>query len=635
MVTEVRRRLPVGAEVQTLGGAHFRVWAPLCQDVQVVVEGGSSNSTDSQGNFDLVQEANGYFSGLVTAAGNGTSYRYRLDGWTEAYPDPASRFQPTGPHGPSEIVDPGLFTWTDQEWTGVSIAGQISYEMHVGTFTQEGTWESAARELPELATLGVTVLELMPVAEFSGTFGWGYDGVNLFAPTHLYGRPDDFRGFVDKAHSLGMGVILDVVYNHLGPDGNYLPKFSNDYFTDRYQTDWGTAINFDGDGANAVRDFVISNAVYWIDEFHLDGLRFDATQNIYDGSSEHILAAITRYVRGAVGKRSVILVAENESQDVKLVRPHDQGGYGMDALWNDDFHHSAMVALTGRNQAYYTDYLGSPQEFISAAKWGYLFQGQRYKHQKQRRGTPCLDLKPQAFVTFIQNHDQIANSARGLRCHMLTSPGRYRAMTALMLLGPGTPMLFQGQEFAASSPFHYFADHEKGLAKKVRQGRGEFLQQFDSLAAPDMDNLLTDPGDPALFRQSKLDNSERQRHEGIYALHRDLIKLRREEFVFRAQRPRGLDGAVLGPEALVLRFFGENGDDRLLVVNFGLDLRLDPAPEPLLAPPEFMRWKIIWSSENPKYGGSGTPPMDTLDNWYIPGHAAVVLGPRKTGEGGS
>jgi maltooligosyltrehalose trehalohydrolase len=294
-----------------------------------------------------------------------------------------------------------------------------------------------------------------------------------------------------------------------------------------------------------------------------------------------------------------------------------------------------MVALTGRNQAYYTDYLGSPQEFISAAKWGYLFQGQWYKHQKKRRGTPCLDLRPQSFVTFIQNHDQIANSAGGLRCHMLTSPGRYRAITALMLLGPGTPMLFQGQEFAASSPFHYFADHETGLATKVRQGRGEFLHQFDSLAAPDMNHLLTDPGDPGLFRQSKLDPSERQRHAGVYALHGDLIKLRSEESVFRAQRHRGLDGAVLGSEALVLRFFGENGDDRLLIVNFGLDLRLDPAPEPLLAPPEAMRWEIVWSSENPKYGGSGTPPMDTIDNWYIPGHAAVVLGPQETGEGWS
>lgn len=632
MVTELNRRLPVGAEVATAGGVHFRVWAPLCQEVQVVFQEGSSNPADSQGNFDLVRDENGYFSGLVAGAENGRLYRYRLDGAAEVYADPASRFQPKGPHGPSEIVDPGLFTWTDQAWPGVSIRGQIFYEMHIGTFTQEGTWESAVQELPQLAALGITVLEVMPVAEFPGNFGWGYDGVNLFAPTRLYGPPDDFRRFVDKAHSLGMGVILDVVYNHLGPDGNYLSKFSDDYFTDRYETDWGKAINFDGHAARPVRNFFVSNACYWIKEFHLDGLRLDATQNIYDRSSEHILAAITRHVRRAAGKRVVILVAENEPQDVKLVRPCDQDGYGMDALWNDDFHHSAMVALTGHNQAYYTDYHGTPQELISATKWGYLFQGQRYKHQKKRRGTPSLDLKPSTFVTFMQNHDQIANSGGGLRCHNLTSPGRYRAMTALMLLGPGTPMLFQGQEFAASSPFHYFADHEKRLAGKVHKGRVEFLQQFYCLDAPDMKHLLPDPSDPTLFRQAKLEMSDRRRHAEIYALHRDLIKLRREDPVFRAQRYRGLDGAVLGPEAFVLRFFGENGDDRLVVVNFGLDLHLDPAPEPLLAPPESMRWKIIWSSENPKYGGSGTPQVDTPGNWWMRGHAAVVLGRRKSGE---
>ena len=623
----------MGAEIDTTEEvAHFRVWAPLCQRVQVVVEDGPSNSSDSQGNFDLVRDTVGYFSGPVAAAKNGTLYWYRLNGRAEVYPDPASRFQPQGPHGPSEIVDPGLFTWTDQAWPGVSIEGQVLYEMHIGTFTQDGCWESATRELPELAALGITVLELMPVAEFPGNFGWGYDGVNLFAPTRLYGRPDDFRRFVDQAHSLGMGVILDVVYNHLGPDGNYLSKFSDDYFTDRYETDWGKAINFDGHAAGPVRDFYISNACYWIQEFHLDGLRLDATQTIYDQSPEHVIAVITRRVRQAAGNRFVILVAENEPQDVKLVRPVDQGGYGMDALWNDDFHHSAMVALTGHNQAYYSDYLGSPQEFISAAKWGYLFQGQRYKHQKNRRGTPSLDLNPSAFVTFMQNHDQIANSAGGLRCHKLTSPGRYRAMTALMLLGPGTPMLFQGQEFAASSSFQYFADHEKGLAWKVHQGRIEFLRQFYCLDAPDMENVLPDPSDPALFRQAKLDTAERQRHAGIYALHRDLIKLRREDPVFRAQRHRGLDGAVLGRDAFVLRFFGENGDDRLVLVNFGLDLHLDPAPEPLLAPPKSMRWKIIWSSENPNYGGSGTPPVDSPDNWRLRGHAAVVLGPRKIGE---
>ncbi len=623
----------MGAELATKQGvAHFRVWAPLCEKVQVVIEDISSNPIDSKGSFDLVREGNGHFSGIVNGIKNGTLYRYRLDGQAQAYPDPASRFQPNGPHGPSQIVDPGLFGWTDQAWTGMKIDGQLLYEMHIGTFTEEGTWESALRELRELASLGITLLEVMPVADFPGNFGWGYDCVNLFAPTRLYGQPDDFRRFVDEAHSLGMGVILDVVYNHLGPDGNYLSRFSDEYFTDRYETDWGKAINFDGHDAKPVRDFFVSNACYWIEEFHLDGLRLDATQTIFDKSPEHILSVINRHVRRAAGKRSVILLAENEPQEVKLVRPLDQGGYGMDALWNDDFHHSAMVALTGHNQAYYSDYLGSPQEFISAAKWGYLFQGQHYKHQNKRRGSPALDLRPCVFVTYIQNHDQIANTATGQRCHYLTSPGRYRAMTALLLLCPGTPMLFQGQEFGASSPFHYFADHEKGLARKVHQGRIKFLKQFYCLDAPDMKNLLPDPSNPALFRHSKLNFSERQSHAGIYALHRDLIELRNQDPVFRAQRCRGLDGAVLGPEAFVLRFFGEKGDDRLVTVNFGLDLHLNPAPEPLLAPPESMRWKIIWSSENPKYEGSGTPAIDTPDGWKFPGQAAVVFGPREIGD---
>jgi maltooligosyltrehalose trehalohydrolase len=263
--------------------------------------------------------------------------------------------------------------------------------------------------------VGVTVLEVMPVAEFPGRFGWGYDGVDWFAPTRLYGTPDDFRAFVDRAHALGLGVILDVVYNHLGPDGNFLGRFSPDYFTDRYTTDWGAAINYDGDNAGPVRDFVTANAAYWIDEFHLDGLRLDATQNIYDASDRHILADIGAAARRAAGRRSVILVNENEQQKTRLVRPVDQGGYGLDMLWNDDFHHSGMVALTGRREAYYTDYRGTPQEFVSMAKYGYLYQGQWYKWQQKRRGTPAFGLPPAAFVTFVQNHDQVANSARGVR----------------------------------------------------------------------------------------------------------------------------------------------------------------------------------------------------------------------------
>ena len=329
----------------------------------------------------LGPERDGYFSGLLPAT-PGALYRFRLDG-KNAYPDPVSRFQPEGPHGPSQVVDPSRFVWTDQAWRRCGREGQIVYEMHIGTFTREGTWDAAIKELPALADLGVTVLEVMPVADFPGRFGWGYDGVYLFAPTRLYGTPDDLRRFVERGfHALGVGVILDVVYNHLGPDGCYLGEFAAAYFTERYKNEWGEALNFDGDDAEPVREYFSANAGYWIDEFHLDGLRLDATQQIFDKSPEHVLTAIGKKVRAAAKGRATIIVAENEVQEVRLVRPIDQGGYGLDMLWNDDYHHSAVTVLTGHNEAYYTDYLGTPQEFVSAAKWGYLYQGQRLQMAK-------------------------------------------------------------------------------------------------------------------------------------------------------------------------------------------------------------------------------------------------------------
>ncbi len=615
---KISRRRPAGAEVVSGGGVHFRVWAPERKSVDVETSGSF---------FPLEREADGYFSGLMAGAAAGTLYKFRLDGG-DSFPDPASLFQPEGPHGFSEVIDSTSFEWHDREWRGAAIPGQILYEMHVGTFTQEGTWAAAIRELKPLRDLGVTVLEVLPVAEFPGQFGWGYDGVHPFATTRLYGRPDEFRRFVDEAHALGLGVILDVVYNHLGPDGNYFKLFSPHYFTAKHETDWGEAINFYTEHSGPVREFFLSNARYWIEEFHLDGLRLDATQSIYDESKDHIIGAIVREVRRAAGKRSTILIGENEPQHEELIRPLDQGGHGLDALWNDDLHHSAMVRLTGRNEAYYTDYLGQPQEFISAAKYGFLYQGQWYKWQHQRRGTLAFDRPPQAFVTFIQNHDQLANSARGQRAHELTSPGLYKSITALLLLMPGTPMLFQGQEFAASSPFLYFADHKPEMAALVKDGRRRFLAQFRSLAMPEMRNSFADPADPETFRRSKLDHSERERHREIWTLHRDLLRLRRQEPALAAQKLRGLDGAVLSSEALVLRFFGEKRpDDRLLVVNFGVDLQLNPAPEPLLAPPLKMEWDVLWSSEAREYGGIGVPQVDTVNNWMIPGQAAVLLKP--------
>jgi maltooligosyltrehalose trehalohydrolase len=617
-----RRRYPIGAEAASGGGVHFRVWAPVRTRVEVWLEEGPG----APAHIELACEPGGYFSRFVPDAAAGTRYRFRLDG-QDVYPDPASRFQPDGPHGASQVVDPGGFGWTDAGWKGLPLEGQVLYEMHVGTFTREGTFRAAARELAELASCGITVIEVMPVADFPGRFGWGYDGVGLFAPTWLYGEPDDFRGFVDEAHRHNIAVVLDVVYNHLGPDGNYLRNYAPQYFTDRYENEWGDAINFDGPGSGPVREFFLTNAAYWIEEFHLDGLRLDATQQIFDSSPEHILAAVTRRIRRAAGSRATIVVAENEPQDARQALPVEEGGYGVDALWNDDFHHSAMVALTGRREAYYTDYLGSPQEFVSAAKYGYLYQGQYYGWQKQRRGSASFGMRPAQFVNFIQNHDQVANSATGDRVHKLAGAGRYKAVTALVLLSPGTPMLFQGQEFAASTPFHYFADQPPELARKVRQGRIGFLRQFRSLATPEMETCFLDPGNPSTFEQCKLDFLDRERNAAMYQMHKDLLRLRREDPVLRRQRRGGVDGAVLGPEAFVLRWFGEERGDRLLLVNLGTDLHLNPAPEPLLAPPLDARWKVLWSSEHPRYGGRGTAPPETEENWRIPGHAAVVLGP--------
>ena len=619
----IPKRNAIAAQTVVRGeGVRFRVWAPKCAKVEVVLEG--------QGSAVILRpEEGGYFAGHSESARAGWLYRFRLDGSETVYPDPASRFQPQGPHGPSQIVDPGAFKWTDQGWRGVAREGQVIYEMHIGTFTQEGTWQAACRELPELAATGITMLEVMPVADFPGKFGWGYDGVNLFASTRLYGSPDDFRRFVDAAHALGLGVILDVVYNHFGPDGNYLKLFADAYFTDRYANEWGDAINFDGPDSGPVRDFFLANAAFWIDEYHLDGLRLDATQQIFDSSPDHILVEIAQAVRAAGQQRRTYLVAENEAQDARLVRSRDAGGYGLDALWNDDFHHSAAVALTGHREAYYSDYEGRAQEFISAAKWGYLYQGQRYSWQKARRGTPALDLEPDNFVCFLENHDQVANSGRGLRLHQQTSPGRHRAMTGrCCCLGPATPMLFQGQEFGASNPFFYFADHNPELAQLVHDGRRKFLGQFPSLVAFAGLKHVPEPHAAETFARCKLNTQERHTNTQAVALHRDLLRLRRREPAFRSAKRRNLDGAVLGPDAFLLRFFAEGGDDRLLLVNLGRDLKLREAPEPLLAPLEGTTWGLLWSSEDWRDGGSGHGVVESDENnWLIPGESAVVLAP--------
>ena len=442
------------------------------------------------------------------------------------------------------------------------------------------------------------------------------------------------KRLVDEAHARGLAVVMDVVYNHLGPSGNYLREFGP-YFTDRYATPWGDAINFDGPGSEGVRELVVANAGYWIDEFHLDGLRLDAVQAIADRSPEHVLAAVARRAREAAGGRGIVIVAESETQQAYLLRPADQGGCGLDGVWNDDFHHTARVALTGRREAYYSDYFGTPQELVSAAKHGYLYQGQLYPWQRQRRGEPALGFPPERFVACLENHDQVANTARGERLAAKADAGRLRALTALLLLGPWTPMLFQGQEWGSSRPFLYFADHHAELAALVAKGRREFLRQFPSLASVEAREAVADPGSRATFEASKLDWRERESARGrrMLALHRDLLELRRGDPAVRAQGAHGLDGAVLAEHAFVLRFFAADGADRLLAVNLGRDLELRAIPEPLVGPPAGKRWRTAWSSDETRYGGDGaTEVEDEGFGWRLPAHCAALLAPAPRNE---
>jgi maltooligosyltrehalose trehalohydrolase len=574
----------------------------------------------------LEEEPDGYYACLVEGVGAGTRYRYVLDG--DALPDPASRYQPEGPFGPSQVIDAATFRWEHSSPKGIEIAGQVVCEIHIGAFTTGGTWRSAVEKLALLADSGITTVEVMPVFDFPGRFGWGYDGVFPYAPAHQYGTPDDFRMFVDRAHAAGLGVILDVVYNHLGPDGCVFGRYANAYYSAAYSNEWGDALNFDGPDSRPVRDFFASNAAYWIDEFQLDGLRLDATQTIHDASSRHIITEIGCRARNAARGKPIILVAESETQTVRLLRPVEDGGYGLDAAWNDDFHHSAMVALTGKREAYYSDHRGTPQELISAAKRGYLFQGQRYAWQLAGRGSRTDGVPARAFVTYLENHDQIANTGDGSRVRFHTSPGRYRALTALMLLIPGTPMLFQGQDFGATAPFLYFADHKPELAKAVQTGRSEFVKQFPSLTSDPAQERVAAPHDPKTFERCKLNWDERDAHDSFVRLHRDLLAMRRSDAAFRAQDATMLDGAVLGSEVFVLRFTtAAPEDERLLFVNLGVDVDAGSFAEPLVAAPDGYTWTLRWSTAEPEYGGYGTPPILTDNGWRIPAHAAVVMRP--------
>ena len=610
------RRYPIGVELAAHGGAHVRVWAPDHQALTLVMDGAA---------IPMRAETDGYFV-CEAPARPGSRYGFRFDGDDHVYPDPASRSQPDGPDGLSQVVDLGAYQWRDAGWAGVSLPGQVLYELHVGTFTREGTWRAAAERLDRLRAVGVTVIQMMPVSEFAGAFGWGYDGVQWFAPMHTYGTPADLQFFVDTAHTHGLAVILDVVYNHLGPSGNYLPKFSRSYGSTRYANEWGEALNYDGARAAGMRELVTSNAAYWVREFHIDGFRIDAAQQIFDESPDHILAALTRAARDAAGSRQVIVIAEDEPQRARLMRPPAQDGYGLDGIFNEDFHHSARVALTGTHEAYTSDYRGTSREWLAAALHGFLFQGQYYPWQSQPRGTPALDRPAYQFVTFLENHDQVANAAVGRRLIDITSLPAWRAMSALLLLGPWTPLLFQGQEWGSRAPFGYFCDHTPDLQEQVLQGRKAFLSQFTRLAAA-FDGATVDAIGRPLFEACRLDHDFDAEANPLWRMFRDLTALRRDDASL-GQKAAALYGATLDDRLLVLRYIGRAAhEDRLLVVNLGSDHDFACAPEPLVAPPELFAWEVLWCSEDPDYGGVGVAGSDPPARLVATGQATTVFRP--------
>ena len=610
------RRYPIGAELVSRDEAELRVWAPEAPALTLVIDGRT---------VAMAPDAGGYFV-VRTQARAGSRYGFRFDGDDKVYPDPASRAQPDGPHGLSAVVDLDAYAWQDAGWRGVSLPGQVLYELHVGTFTREGTWRAAAARLPRLRDVGATVIQMMPVSEFAGEFGWGYDGVHWFAPYHAYGAAADLQAFVDAAHQLGLAVILDVVYNHLGPSGNYLPRFSPHYLSRRYANEWGDALNFDGPRADGMRELVLANVAYWVREFHVDGYRVDAAQQIYDASPEHMVAALTRVTRETAAPREVIVLAEHEPQHARLMRPVSAGGYGLDGVYNEDLHHSVRVALTGTHEAYTSDYRGTSREWLSAALHGFLFQGQYYPWQSARRGAPALDCPSHQFIAFLENHDQVANAAVGRRLIDVTSAPAWRAMTALLLLGPWTPLLFQGQEWASRTPFGYFSDHEPDLQAAVFQGRQAFLSQFTRLAAEYEGATVEAIGRPA-FQACRLDHDFDAAAEPAWRMCRDLLSLRRHDAAL-GQHAARLAGSTLDDRTLLLRFIGHVAhEDRLLVVNLGPDFDFACAPDPLVAPPELFCWSVLWCSEDRGYGGVGIAGNCPPAKLVATGQATTVFRP--------
>ena len=562
--------MPFGAESAADARTRFRLWAPTAHAVELMTVAGKAAA------HPMTAAGDGWWESLA-AAPRGARYRYRIDGKLEV-PDPASRFNPKDVHGESEVVDPGAFDWTDGGWRGRPWEEAVLYELHVGTFTPEGTFAGVESRLDYLSALGVTAIELMPVADFPGKRGWGYDGVLPFAPDAAYGRPEDLKRLIAAAHARGMMVLIDVVYNHFGPEGNYLHAYARPFFTERHHTPWGAAINFDDAGSRTVRDFFIHNALYWIEEYHADGLRLDAVHAILDDSKPDILVELAERVRSGPGAaRHVHLVLENDRNQSRYLERADSGkARWYTAQWNDDIHHAFHVLLTGESDGYYADYAERPAWYLGRClAEGFAQQGEPSGYREHKRGEPSAQLPPAAFVSFLQTHDQVGNRAFGERLCALAPEAPLRAATVAWLLAPAPPMLFMGEEFAAASPFQFFCDFGPELAAAVTEGRRREFAGFARFRDPAEQARIPDPNDPATAVRSRLDWAclEREPHARWLALYRELLAIRRRRLVPRLARIAGHAGRfeVLGRGAVAVSWRLGDGADLALLLNLGAE----------------------------------------------------------------
>lgn len=576
-------------------GCVFRIWARPGANLELVLEG--SGGHVSSRSIAMHLDSDGTYRVRVEGVGAGARYWFKIDG-AGPYPDPASRYQPLGVHGPSQVVDPQSFSWVGDDFNPPTLRQLMIYELHVGTFTPAGTFLAVIDKLDSLRQLGINVIELMPVADFAGEHNWGYDGVSLYAPAHSYGAPDDLRQLVREAHRLGIAVCLDVVYNHLGPDGAYHSTFAPRFYSGKHKTPWGDGLNFDGEAAEKVRTYFIESALAWITDYRIDALRADATHAILDDSNPSFLTELTERVHAAAHEldRSIFIIAEDERNERKLILPPEQGGHGFDAVWSDDFHHHLRHRLAGDSDGYYRDFDGTTTSIVKTINDGWFFQGQHAGHSGHVRGTLPDGLSHESRVFCIQNHDQIGNRAFGERLSSQISPAAYRAASALLLVSPETPLLFMGQEWAAPEPFLYFTDHNDELGRLVTEGRRKEFEHFSAFKDEASRERIPDPQATATLHRSKLNWAMRQNPEHAACLrwYRKLLEIRKNI----SSNASFHSSSALNEKLIVLRWRSANSELAIVVALEGHATFQDSA---------WQAMRLAASSEDPMYATDPKP----------------------------